>query len=313
MERDWKKCTPSLRRNYPVQVQRVLSQPRRLCVSHNPEAPRGNSEAKIGIQEIAHNCNFNPTNPLNLKNTPMKKMISAMVLALGLISAYAQNEKNVVVDANAEVRKVAGFSAVEVSGAIDLYLSQGNEEAVAISASSEEIKSRIRTEVRGSTLRIYLDGKGINWKLWNNNKMKAYVTFKTLTGIEASGACNVKAASVIRQNELKIELSGASDFNGEVAIGKLKLDASGASNIKISGKAESTILDASGACNIKAYDLITDMCKIEASGASNIKITVNKELNAQASGGSSVFYKGSGLIRDISASGGATVKHRTED
>ena len=243
----------------------------------------------------------------------MKKMISAMVLALGLISAQAQNEKNVVVDANAEVRTVSGFSAIEVSGAIDLYLSQGTEEAVAISASSDEIKSRIRTEVKGSTLRIYLDGRGINWKLWNNNKMKAYVTFKILNGIEASGACNVKSTGTIKQHELRIEMSGASDFNGDVAIGKLKLDASGASNIKISGKAESTSVDASGACNIKAYDLTTDMCKIQASGASNIKITVNKELNAQASGGSSVFYKGSGLIRDISASGGATVKHRTED
>ncbi len=243
----------------------------------------------------------------------MKKMISAMVWALGLISAHAQNEKNVVVDANAEIRSVGSFSAVEVSGAIDLYLSQGNEEAVAISASSNEIKSRIRTEVKGSTLRIYVDGRGINWKLWNNNKMKAYVTFKTLTGIEASGACNVKATGTIKQNELKIEMSGASDFNGEVSIGKLKLDASGASNIKISGKAESTSMDASGACNIKAYDLKTDMCKIQASGASDIRITVNKELNAQASGGSSIYYKGSGLIRDISASGGASVKHKTDE
>ena len=243
----------------------------------------------------------------------MKKMISAMVLALVLVSAQAQTEKNLVVDANAEVRTVSSFTAIEVSGAIDLYLSQGTEEAVAISAASDEIKSRIRTEVRGSTLRIYLDGKGINWKLWNNNKMKAYVTFKTLNGIEASGACNVKATGLIKQTDLKIELSGASDFSGDVAIGKLRLNASGASNIKISGKAESTNVDASGACTIRAYDLATDNCKLDASGASNIRITVNKELNAQASGGSSVFYKGSGLIRDISASGGASVKHKTDD
>lgn len=243
----------------------------------------------------------------------MKKIITAMVLGLSLFSARAQNEKNLVVDANAEVRKVSGFSAIEVSGAIDLFISQGTVEAVAVSASSDEIRSRIRTEIKGYTLRIYMDGRGLNWKLWGNNKMKAYVTFKTLTGIEASGACNVKATGVIKQNELKIEMSGASDFTGEVAVGKLKLDASGASNIKIAGKAESTTMDASGACNIKGYDLVTDLCKIEASGASNIRVTVNKELNAEASGGSSVFYKGSGLIRDISASGGASVKHKTDD
>lgn len=243
----------------------------------------------------------------------MKKILTAMVLGLGLVTAHAQSEKNIVVDANAEVRAVSGFSAVEVSGAIDLYLSQGSEEAVAVSAGSDEIRSRIRTEVKGAILRIYVDGKGLNWKMWNNNKMKAYVTFKHLTGIEASGACNVKATGPIKENELKIEMSGASDFSGEVSVSRLKLDASGASNMKITGQAATMFVEASGACNIKAYNLNTDICKIDASGASNVQVRVNKELNAQASGGSSVYYKGTGLVRDISASGGASVKHRAED
>ncbi len=41
------KCTPSLRRNYPVQVQRVLSQPE-ISISTYSLAPRGKSLAKIG-------------------------------------------------------------------------------------------------------------------------------------------------------------------------------------------------------------------------------------------------------------------------
>ena len=243
----------------------------------------------------------------------MKRVLLAMVMGLGLITASSQNEKNIVVDANAEVRNTTGFSAIEVSGAIDLYLSQGTEDAVAISANTDEIKARIKTEVRSGTLHIYFDGKGLNWKIWGNNKMKAYVTFKTLNRLEASGACNVKATETIRQSELKMEMSGASDFTGDVVAGKLRLGASGASNIKISGTAENTTVDASGACTIKAYDLKTDMCKIDASGASNVRITVNKELNATASGGSTIFYKGTGLIRDISSSGGASIKRRVEE
>lgn len=243
----------------------------------------------------------------------MKKIIAAVILGLSLLNAQAQNEKNLVVDANAEVRHVTGFNAIDVSGAIDLYISQGTEEAVAISANSDEIRSRIRTELKGTTLRIYLDGHGLNWRIWGNNKMKAYVTFKSLSFVEASGACNVKTTGTIKQNSFKVEMSGASDFTGDVAVSQLKLDASGASNIKVSGTATTTTIDASGACSIKGYDLKTDICKIEASGASNVRITVNKELNAEASGGSTVFYKGTGLIRDISTSAGASVKHKSDD
>jgi hypothetical protein len=243
----------------------------------------------------------------------MKRSLLAFVFCLGVLETYSQNEKNVVVDANAEVRNVRGYSAIEVSGAIDLYISQGTEEGVAISASSDEIKDRIKTEVKGNTLQIYFDGKGLNWKKWGNHKMKAYVTFKNLERMEASGACNVRATGQIKQPVLKIELSGASDFTGELAVGKLRVDASGASNAKISGMADEASFVASGACNLKAYDLKTNMCSTDATGASHIRITVEKELNAQASGGSTVFFKGNGLIRDISASGGASVKRRVED
>jgi hypothetical protein len=41
-----------------------------------------------------------------------------------------------------------------------------------------------------------------------------------------------------------MEMSGASDFTGEVAVTKLHLSASGASNIKISGTAGTASFDA---------------------------------------------------------------------
>lgn len=245
----------------------------------------------------------------------MKKILFlVIILVMGAAPrTWAQNDKNIVVDANAEVRNTSSFSAIELSGAIDLYLSQGTEEAVAISASSDEIKARIRTEVKGNTLHIYFDGKGLNWKTWGNNKMKAYVTFKKLNRIEASGACNIKLTDVIKVEELTVELSGASDFTGEVAVNKLRLNSSGASNMRVTGTAANTSIDASGACVIRGYELKTDMCKIDASGASNIYVTVNKELNASATGGSNISYKGTGLIRDISSSGGASVKRRQDE
>jgi hypothetical protein len=244
----------------------------------------------------------------------MKKIRAILMLLFCINQVHAQNGKNLVFDANAEVRAVKGFTGVEVSGAIDLYLSQGKEEAVAISASNPEALARIKTEVRNGKLRIYFDGNGWNWKTWsNNNKMKAYITFIEMHKLEASGACNIKTAEMISSDDLKIQLSGASDFTGEVKAVKLRLDASGASNFRISGTAENALIDASGACDVKGYDLKTEYCKIDASGASVVRITNNKELSAEASGGSTIFYKGTGLIRDISTSGGASVKRKSDE
>jgi hypothetical protein len=243
----------------------------------------------------------------------MKQLIIWLVLGLGVFSAHAQNDKNLVFDANAVARTVSAFTAIEVSGAIDLFISQGNVEAVAVSANSEDAIGKIRTEVKNGTLHIYYDAKGWNWKNWENNKMKAYITFKNLNKVEASGACNVKSTEAIKVPELNIQLSGASDYTGELQVGFLKLAASGASNVRVLGKAEKLTIDASGACNIRALDLKADYVKINASGASSIRVNTSKELNAIASGGSHIYYSGEGLITNISKSGGASVKRKTED
>jgi len=39
-----------------------------------------------------------------------------------------------------------------------------------------------------------------------------------------------------------------------------------------------------------------------------VYITINKELTAEASGGSDVFYKGDGTIREVKSSGSSSIK-----
>lgn len=243
----------------------------------------------------------------------MKQFLACLMLMVMLSPAIGQNDKTIVYDANAEVRKLTGFDGVEVSGAIDLYISQGTEEAIAVSSSSSEMLSRVRTEIRGSTLRIFFDSKGMNWKSWGNYKLKAYVTFKKITHVEASGACNVKVTDVLKGSDLQIEMSGASDFKGAVSVSNLKVDMSGASKVSLSGTAAKADIEANGASDFRGYDLNADNCKLDASGASVVRITVLQELHAQASGGSSVYYKGAGSVRNINTSGGASVRRRTED
>jgi hypothetical protein len=230
----------------------------------------------------------------------MKKTILFTTVLFIINAAIAQKTIN---DPNAVARNVSSFHGIEVSHGIDLYLTQGNE-AVAVSATNEEYRDKIITKVENGILKIYYDHD--MFTSLNGKKLKAYVSFKTLDHLSASGGADVYAEEGLNVNDLNVSISGGADFRGKINSANLKFEASGGSDVYISGKATSLAVEASGGSDFHGYDLITDNCSIEASGGSDVNITVNKELNVESSGGSDVHYKGNASIKNIH--GGTSVK-----
>lgn len=237
----------------------------------------------------------------------MKKVFSLLIAVFFVAIGFAQKTLH---DANAEVRTVSGFHAIEVSGGIDLYLSNGDE-AVAVSARDKEVRDRIVTEVKDGVLKIYVDWKkGLRFN-FKGNSMKAYVSFKTLDKLSASGGSDVLLEGAIKTDKLHVDLSGGSDFKGKVEVGSLTVNQSGGSDSNLSGTVTDLRIDASGGSDFSGYDLLSDNCVINASGGSDINITVNKELYAEASGASDVNWKGKAEVRGMKASGAGSVSHRS--
>ena len=233
----------------------------------------------------------------------MKKLFLFLLMALPL-ALMAQ--KQVINDENAQPRQIGSFHAIRVSNAIDLYLSQSDEEALAVSAIKPEFRDRIKTVVEDGVLKITYEDDGKWWK--GNKKLKAYVSFKTLDKLVANGASDVVVTGVIKANELVLSMGGASDFKGAIEANLLDVSLSGASDAQVQGKVTVLKIDANGASDFKGFDLVVDNCNADASGASDIRITVNKELNVRASGASGVHYRGDGVIRDLKSSGASSVK-----
>jgi hypothetical protein len=238
----------------------------------------------------------------------MKKIFLLLSTAFIFIAASAQQK--MIDDPNAQSRKLnAGFHAIEVSNAIDLYLTQGNEEAVAVSAADKDDVPRIITEVDNGVLKIKFDNKNWGW-FKSNRKLKAYVSFKNIDRLSASGASDVHVQGTIAGDKLDVHLSGASDLKGDIKVQDLSLDQSGASDAIITGSATNIMIDLSGASDVKAYDFVTENCTARASGASDVHITVNKELNVHASGASDVYYRGTAVIKELHSSGASSVSKK---
>src|SRR5258705_6408234 len=104
----------------------------------------------------------------------MKKLY---VLILGLMVSMVIRAQQVN-DPNAEIREAKNYHGIKVSSAFDVYLTQSNEEAVAVSASEDKFRERIKVEVKEGILHVWYDNEG----KWNtgNKKLKAYISFKEI-------------------------------------------------------------------------------------------------------------------------------------
>jgi hypothetical protein len=260
----------------------------------------------------------------------MKKfaLIACLFIAL---TVQGQTKMGVIYDENVQVRKLPNFTSIRVSNAIELFISQSNKTEVAVSAKSDEYRNRIITEVVGGTLVIRMADNYNRWWKWGNEdyRIKAYVSVNELYALTASGATNVKIVNGLNSEKLKINLSGASDFKGDIKAGTLMTELSGASNFKatvqagalsvegsgacdieIGGSGDDLIVDVSGATSVKMYDYLVKAASVDASGASSIKVNVSGILKAYATGASSIDYKGAASIKDMKSSGASSVKHR---
>jgi hypothetical protein len=232
------------------------------------------------------------------------------VLALFSVCSLMASAQKTFHDPNAEVRTVNGFHAIHVSGAIDLYLTQSAEEGVAVSAKDRDDVQYIKTEVENGVLKIFFN-KGDKW--WpKNRKLKAYVSVVSLDELKASGASDVHVQGTVSLENLNVQFSGASDLDGKLVVTNfLSLNLSGASDASIRGSARDLKIDVSGASDVKGYEFRASTCTISASGASNVRISVDKEMTVQASGASSVNYKGEAVIRNVSTSGASNISRKS--
>jgi Putative auto-transporter adhesin, head GIN domain len=239
----------------------------------------------------------------------MKNLFSVVLACLFLTVGMAQNK--VINDQNAQVRNVKGFHGIRIANGIHLYLNQGNEEAVAVSASDPTYRDYIVTEVHNGILEIYLNKEHWNW--WHDidrKKLRAYVSCKVLDELKAASGARVEVDGSIKSDELKLDFSSGANFIGTVQVSKLKAGANSGAEAEISGSATNCTVEAGSGGSLKAYDLVTDICDASTSSGASLSITVNKELSASASSGGEIHYKGTGVIREISTGSGGEVSKR---
>lgn len=203
-----------------------------------------------------------------------------------------------------ETRNVSGFDAINVSSGIDVYLTMGSGENVEVEA-EEDLLEHLVTEVRGGTLKIYFE-KSFIW----NKSAKVYVEAKNINGISASGGSDVIGKNILESRDLELKASGGSDIKLEVKTRSLDVDVSGGADIILSGLTDQLQANSSGGSDLRALELIAKRARLEASGGADIKVHVEDEIDARASGGADIAYRGNPEVINSKTSSGADINQR---
>lgn len=244
------------------------------------------------------------------KIVQFKIQIPVKILLLYLLiftNLTLQAQKQLINDPNAEVRNIdASFTSVNISGGIEVYFSQGNTDALAVSAAKQEYTGAIKTIVQNGELRIFCENIG-RWPKAKNKQLRVYISGKSITKIQASSTSSVFILGKLETPSFTVSLSGTSTFAGSIGVDKLTIDLSGASDAKLNGYAKEVSIAVSGASDMLSYNLVAEVCHISASGASDVKITVNKEISVSASGASDIAYKGTAVLHSTQTSGASVV------
>ena len=236
----------------------------------------------------------------------MKKLLfSFLVIAFSCITTFAQK---IINDPNVEKRTVGSFHGIEVSTGIELTLTKGSTEEVAVSAATTEFRNKIITEVKDGILKIHYETKtGSVNKIKETKGLKAYVSYKALDELNVNTGAEVKISGVLKSSSLVLNANTGGLVNGEVDITMFKVNQNTGSKITLSGKVEQLEIEGDTGSKFNGEGMNTSNCNAKVSTGAGVYISVQKELNVKANTGGFVKYKGEAGIRDIKTNTGGHV------
>ncbi|RZL19712.1 MAG: DUF2807 domain-containing protein, partial [Pedobacter sp.] len=117
-----------------------------------------------------------------------------------------------------EGRDVKNFNGVASGGPIDVIITLGNTEGLRFEGDAEAISTLI-TEVVSNKLVIRPKNSWTSWaKKYENKKITAYVSAKTLKSLTMSGNGTMLVKGKIQENSLAATLSGSGSITASVDV-----------------------------------------------------------------------------------------------
>ena len=203
------------------------------------------------------------------------------------------------------------IAAIDVSNGQRVAIVEGKDQKLVANGRSKDIENAI-VSLKDGTLSIR-SGRMKDACIFCDRRTPEFtLTVENLSLISASHGSSIHADSVtfdktdIRaQNGSRISIDSLSG-------GDLRARAEHGSDISVEGTAEHAELSASNGSRIDAFGLVLKNAEADSQHGSEINLTADATLDAKASNGGAVFYRGNAIATKDASSGGFIEKRDSE-
>lgn len=226
---------------------------------------------------------------------PVILILLVCMAASGCIGQGIQGSGKVI----NETRQASGFNQIDLNGAGELIITQGNTESLTIQA-DDNLMPYIKTNVNNDKLTINFN----NSLPLPSQSVKIYLTVKNISTITTSGSGKIYSNN-LKANDLTININGAGESNlNNLNANTLKIVISGAGKMTLSGNVNEQNINISGAGEYNAANLSSKITSLSINGAGRGTVRVSDVLNAMINGGGDIKYIGNPkVVQQINGAG----------
>jgi len=201
-----------------------------------------------------------------------------------------------------ETRSEAGFTAIGVSGPMDVELSQGSDFSIEVE-SDENIMPYIITEKRGSMLEIKTRD---NINIHTSKNILVRITMPEVREISIGGSGSVKTMGRISNSDkLDLDVAGSGDMMLDVKSPFVSAHIAGSGKIIARGETQKIDVHIAGSGDFLAEDLKSEEVKVSVGGSGKAKVFASRELDVSVAGSGDIYYRGNpgSIKKSIAGSG----------
>jgi hypothetical protein len=205
-----------------------------------------------------------------------------------------------------QVRSVEPFTAITLTGSIDLRLRQADGVSVVVKA-EPALAALVETAVDGNqTLHIRLKrGAAVP----GSASAMVEVAAPAVRAVAAKGA-GLLHIDGLRSPEFTVSLTGAGDVRAQrLQVTDMSLAIVGSGDVQVAGEATRLRVSISGSGDVKASDLRAAEVSVNISGSGDAQVHAERSLAVSIAGSGDVGYSGSPTVSQ-SVAGSGSVRRR---
>lgn len=234
-------------------------------------------------------------------------------LLLGLVSlgcshaGLAQARESVRGDGDVvtRTRTVPAFRRVELSTALDLEVTEGPAQSVAVTIDGD-LEPLVETRVEGD--KLIVDSRE---PLRPRGSGRVTVTVPVLEALDLAGSGNVRIAGAEAPREVRLGLEGSGNLSWTGKAGKLRLELSGSGDVRLAGATDRLEVAITGSGDVDSGALRARDAALSIAGSGDIRAALDGgALSAAIDGSGDIDWTGTGQVVSAAVSGSGAIRHR---